>query len=351
MDAINESDIRRVLKKKPSSADLLRYMVKTLLNPKKSWEEKRALWHFLYNWGKHATVAEVMVDAVKAKDKIPYDILIEMTSNAKVRPSSTPIEAVLKGIKKQEAAEDLISARGWEKWDKRFKAIRRELMKKKRGEAGQARDNMFEKFQFLLNQRLVDQAGRVLRRMLELFPNDAEVKKTKLEFDDQWARDVVATHMATLSERRLDRVPMVISPSDRTMLQCFLEEGEKIAVEHRDFASDLAVAFMVLEEYNMALEILAWAPATTANDWLKADLLINARRFVEAMEHLNHLELKFVDDPETSFAVSYLRAQCLRELAQNDAALEILQSIVRVRPNYRSAQALIQEWTEGAGWT
>jgi tetratricopeptide (TPR) repeat protein len=105
-----------------------------------------------------------------------------------------------------------------------------------------------------------------------------------------------------------------------------------------------------MAEYLMGLEILAWAPAVPPNDWLRAELLVHARRFVEGLEHLKHLEVRYVDDPETSFAVSYLKAQCLQELGQKDAALEILKSIVRVRPNYRSAHALIQEWTEGASW-
>ena len=67
-------------------------------------------------------------------------------------------------------------------------------------------------------------------------------------------------------------------------------------------------------------------------------------------EAVNHLEIKYVDDPETTFAVAYLRAQCLRELGQEAAALETLRSLVRVRPNYRSAHALILEWADGNDW-
>jgi hypothetical protein len=62
------------------------------------------------------------------------------------------------------------------------------------------------------------------------------------------------------------------------------------------------------------------------------------------------MEIKYISDPETTFAVSYLRAQALQGLGQHGSALEIMQSIVRVRPNYRSAHSLILEWTEGATW-
>ncbi|NJL25310.1 MAG: hypothetical protein HC902_09105 [Calothrix sp. SM1_5_4] len=121
-------------------------------------------------------------------------------------------------------------------------------------------------------------------------------------------------------------------------------------MENREFASDLAVAFWFLDEYGQALEILKWAEPSTANDWLHAELLFASRRYVEALELLNHLEVKYVNDPEATFSVSYIRAQCLRGLGQQAAALEILRSIVRIRPNYRSANALILAWTEGGAW-
>jgi hypothetical protein len=159
---------------------------------------------------------------------------------------------------------------------------------------------------------------------------------------------VLANHMVE-SQTQLERTLTAPSGADEEMLKCFLLEGEKLAVENREIALDLALAFWFLEDHNRALEILAWAPAGRAHDWLNAELLFASRRFVEALELLNTVEVKYVEDPESTFAVSYLRAQCLKELGQHASALEIMQSIVHIRPHYRSAHALILQWTEGAG--
>jgi tetratricopeptide (TPR) repeat protein len=291
-----------------------------------------------------------MIESLSSKTRVPFDIIIELTRKASVRPGTTAVEALLKGIRKQQATEDLLSARGWDPWDKRFNLIRKEILEKRVTDSRKAKEAMFDKFNFLRNQRLVEQAGRVLRRMLELYPEDKDLVKTKQEFDDHWAREVLSNHMASLSHDRLDRTVLDNSTSDEEMLSCFVNEGAKIARDHRDFASDLAVGFMFMHEHKRGLEILGWAPLSSANEWIRAEFLIEGRRFVEAMEHLNQLEVKYAGDPETAFGVSYLRAQCFKGLGQKDAALEILQSIVRVRPNYRSAQALILEWTQGMGW-
>jgi tetratricopeptide (TPR) repeat protein len=350
MESINELEIQKLLRRKKKPAEVLRYAIDYIIDPKKTWEEKRAMYLFLYRWGKNSTLAHAMMDALASKERVPFDILIEVTAASGIRPGKTAVEAILKGLRKQNATEEVLSATGWDQHDERFNLIRRERLDKRVGEAKAAKESMLDKFNFLKGQRLVEQAGRVLRRMLELYPDDKEFIKIKQDFDEQWAREVVSGHMATLTHQRLERNDNENSASDEQMLKEFLAGGEKLALDRRELAADLAIAFLFMNEKVPALEILHWAPVSAANDWLRAELLVDARHHVEALEHLNDLEVKYASDPETTFAVSYLRARCFKELGQKDAALEILQSIVRIRPNYRSAQALFLEWSEGVDW-
>lgn len=350
MEAINELEIQKLLLRGKKPADVLRGAIDIIMSPKKTWEEKRPVWLFLYRWGKNSTLAHMLMDALASKGRVPFDVMLEITAASGLRPGKTAVEAMLKGLRKQQATDEVLAAGAWDKFDERFKLIRNELLEKRVKDSRAAKEAMLDKFNFLKGQRLVEQAGRVLRRMLELYPEDEEFIELKRDFDEQWAREVVANHMATLTHQRLERTENQNSQADDEMLKAFTKAGEKAVLDHREFASDLALAFLFMNEYIMGLDILNWAPVTEANEWLKAELLVLARRHVEAMEHLNHLEVKYAEDPESTFAVSYLRARCFKELGQKDAALEILESIVRVRPNYRSAQALFLEWTEGADW-
>jgi tetratricopeptide (TPR) repeat protein len=277
-------------------------------------------------------------------------LIIQLSSKAHLKPLPIVVEALLKGARKQGAVEELIGPVGWDRYDKRFQENREALLEKKASDQRAYKDSLLEKFEFLQSQRMNEQAGRVLRRMVELYPEDRHFAKLKAEFEERWAREVLANHAASLNHEKIDRTVTAPSTRDEEMLECFVKEGEAISLQHREFTSDLAIAFWFMEDYGRALDILAWAPPSLANDWLKAEVLFAARRFIEAMEHLNQLEIKYINDPETTFAVSYLRAQCLNASGQQTLALEILQGIVRVRPNYRSVNALLQEWSEGAAW-
>jgi hypothetical protein len=350
LESINELELRNLLKRKLNPQELLTKIISAIGNSSMEWEDKRPFFSFLFLTQRHATLMAAMKEALDSKERIPYDMLMAMTGQALIQPKSAVIESVLKGLKKQDANEDVFASREWDKWDKRFGALRNELLEAKVKEQSQFKSNMVEKFEFLKNQRMNQEAGRVLRRMVELYPDDPELQKIKQNYDEDWARDVLAGHIAQLSDEKFDRTRTAPSSADDEMLRMFSSEGEKLCLENRNIATDLAIAFWFLEDPARAAEILAWAPPTASNDWLKAEFLTGARHFVEALEWLNVLEVKYIDDPESTFAVSYLRAQCLHALGQHSSALEIMQSIVRVRSNYRSAHALILEWTAGVSW-
>ena len=124
--------------------------------------------------------------------------------------------------------------------------------------------------------------------------------------------------------------------------------GENQVLNHL-LCESLSLFFYFLEAYDQAFEILHLAPDTPEKNWLTLELLIQCRRFVECLAAVDQVELSYAEDPESTFGAAYVRARALRGLGQTSLALEILQGIVNVRPNYRSAQTLIHEWAGGAG--
>jgi hypothetical protein len=109
-------------------------------------------------------------------------------------------------------------------------------------------------------------------------------------------------------------------------------------------AYDFAVGLYVMELYHHAVEMIRLAPTGLAQDWFHLESLFKARRYLECLENINVAELTYSDDPETSFAATYLRARVLHGLGQTHPAKELLRSIVSIRPVYRSAASLLTDW-------
>jgi tetratricopeptide (TPR) repeat protein len=347
---MNELTLRELLLRKLPADELVEKIQKYIADPSLSWDEKRPLWHYLYNTGRDKILIDAIRIGLENKTRVPFDLMIELFARANVQPGGSVLESLLKGLKKQRSLDEVMSSRGWDKWEPRLPAMRNELLEQKVENNRQFKENMIEKFEFLKNQRMTEQAGQVLKRLQELYPGDQALEQMQKTFDEEWARNVLSNHLATLQIKAMERTRTAPSGADQDMLKMFLENGVTAAFEHREFAFDLALAFWFMDSFPQALEVIQYAPPGLATDWMRAELLFAARHYLEALEQLNTLEMRYIEDPENTFAVSYLRAQCLFELGQHSSALEILQSIVRVRANYRSAHALILEWTAGVTW-
>jgi hypothetical protein len=348
LEARNELELRDLLRSKGTREQILKKLIQVLGEPHAPPHEKISIYYYLYNSGLRATLARVLVDAFNRNENLPFDLLLDITAAEDDEPPPAPvIEAVSKGLRKQKAFSQIVNIFSWDKWEKRIAEFRKQFLEVRHKESAQAKADLVEKFLFLRDQRMLDQARTTLKRLLVLYPTDPVLIAYKKEFEERHAREVLNSHMSNMEYDKFERTKTVTSEEDRKVLNCFLREGEKLALTRREAATDLALTFLFLEEYELALAILPWAPVNAANDWLKVELLIGARLFAQALDDLNQLEIKYHSDPETIFAVSYMRAQCFHGLGQSVPAIETLQSILNVRPSYRSSHALILEWKKG----
>jgi len=350
VDVIDERELRDLLRGRPPANVMISTVMKQVLDEQIPWEDRRPYWHFLHQTGRASSVVVTLIEALKNKTRIPFNILAHLTADAQLRPEPLHVQAFLKGLRKQHSLEDSIDVGAWATFDRKFDEIREHLMLERASRQERYKVGLREKFEFLRSQRMLEQAGRVLRRMIALYPEEQSYAELKVQFDEERAREVLANRTVRAREK-FERTQTVPSTSDQEMLKCFVEEGIKILVEKRDIAADLAVALWFMDDFAGAGEILAWAAPSPAVDWMRVEVMIAGRRFLDGLEAIAALETKYALDPESTFAAAYARAQCLRELGQEAAALETMQSIVRVRPNYRSAHALILEWTDGAEWS
>ncbi len=352
MGQFNELELRELLRKRKSPEAFLKAALKSISDTSLSWEERQPIWHFLWKSGFHKTLAETMAKSLRAKLKTPLALIVQTCSVYKIEFTSLALGALQKGVIKQDAFDELGSTVKWEDLSEPLKKMRRDYLYGLTQKEHELKAGLIEKFEFLLSQRMQEQALRVLDRLIDTYPEDTEFKVRKAGMKEQWARDVILDRS---SNRRshlddVERTQTEKSIGDLAMLEAFALESAKIFLDDREFAQSFAICMLFVGEYQMALEALVWAEESPSKDWLKAELLFMGRRYVELLDWLHQLEIKFCQDPETTFAANYLRARAIKALGQRHAAIEILKSIVHIRPHYRSAHALILEWAEGDLW-
>lgn len=206
-----------------------------------------------------------------------------------------------------------------------------------------AKDELIEQLTTLRTQQLYEQEKSLLARLTKLYPDDEDVKREVLEHRQRYALDVLSKHRRVSGPMHFEA-----EIQDAEMLQiqgCVQDNILMLAFDDSTLARDLAVAAVMLDMVDTALTVLDNAPADEIESrWLRAELLLISRRYLELLQELARLELDFSEDSETFFGTAYLRAQALWGLGQKHTAIEVLESLLAARPHYRSGLSLLSVW-------
>lgn len=199
--------------------------------------------------------------------------------------------------------------------------------------------DLLEKLRTLRTQQLFTAENELLRRLEKMFPNDPEIQKEKLQAKERHAYDVLNRYSGLKNtEMNFEEGPDILA------LQNISESLLEASRQNPDMCCDFAIAAWMLDDFEKAYQILEFAEDSPSSIWLRTELQLKTRRYVELLDDLIKIELFFAEDPETFFATALLRAQAFWGLGQKHTAIEILESLLASRPAYRSASILLETW-------
>lgn len=300
---------------------------------------------FLLAAGLDHKLFEEIPRLIAASGRIPWAQFTEALGRSGLKIDEFEIQAVFDAAQAQDAAIDLLRARSMDRQHERFSELRSQLQEGRIREINERRQSMLDKIQYLRANRMIEQEGKMLDEYEALFPGDVFVREEREALKLRWAREVVAN--STSSQDLISDLDWKIgslTPEQTAVKTMLVEQAKALAGQDPRLAYDLAIGLHLMDFSQDALDILALAPESFAADWLRLELMIRARKFVDAMEEATRLEVTHAADPEAAFAALYARARALHGLGQVESAVELLRSLVGVRPHYKSAQSLLADW-------
>lgn len=213
------------------------------------------------------------------------------------------------------------------------------------------KNEMIDSLVSLRAQQLVDAERQLLTKLCKMYPDDPEVLNQLSIYKENNAYEILTRYSPDHRIMNRDQIFVrlghfleIKEEFNEEMAKKILKQMIPLAEGDAILAYEFAVALLIIEDYEGALHILEYAENHKNKKWLRIELLLLQRHFLVVLEELVGLELEFSDEPETFFAISYFRAQAYWGLGQKGNAVEIMESLTSLRPNYRSALTLLGEW-------
>lgn len=314
-----------------------------------SEDEQMSTAEFMVAAGLYPALFEVIRSLLLKRLPIPWAAVAEAVGRSRVKPSDAEIDAIFDGAREQNAVAELVRSRQLDLWSRKFIDARGEVENVRKIELERKKDEIRDKLQFLRANRLQEQEKQVLEEFRAIAPQDPQLVREQESFDMRWARDVLArrTPLEEASADELLRRAERLTPEQEASKSLLVSRTKELAKNSPRAAYDLALSLHFMDFNAEALEVLSVAPPSPSADWLRLELMIMARKYVDALAEASNLEARYASDPEAAFAITYARARALKGLGQVELATDLLRSLVRVRPSYKSAQSLLMDWSGG----
>lgn len=314
-----------------------------------SEEEQRDVAEFYVAAGLYKNLFTQIEKLIAKKARLPWAAFVDGIGRAKVKPSEEDIEALFKGATAQNALDELVLSHQLDIWSRKFNEARTEIARQRLAQLEERKGDLKDKLKFFQANRMTGQEKEVMDQFEAISPADPELKRERESYDMRWARDVLSRRapMEDASVEELSRRADRLTPEQEASKKLMVASAKDFATKDPSKAYDLALNLHFMDFNIEALEILKKAPASASVDWLRLELMIFARRYVDALGEATALEARYATDPEAAFAITYARARALKGLGQTELATDLLRSLVRVRPSYKSAQSLLMDWSGG----
>ncbi len=319
---------------------------KNLLSPIEQREASR----FLLKLGDSSKLTTQFTRLLTSKQQMPWPEFANAIEASGVDLTSEEKRALAEGVTEQNAYEDVLLVGSAVHWDPMFEKKNIDRIAKLAQEMVQKREFIKDKVNYFRSQRMHREEAAALSELRLMFPNEASLPEDQRSADERWAYEIVA--QGAVERDLLESLNKKISwltDDQKEMKSVLVADAKQRLSKHPKQAYDLALHLHFMEFHLEAIEILesSGQPLEEAELWLRLELMIKSRKFVEALEETHYLEERFADQPDSVFAAIYSRSICLWELGQGSLAVDLLKSIVKIRPGYRSAHSLLIAWTGG----
>ncbi len=323
--------IIQLLHAQTNQADFLRLCWEKLTK-----NQKREIFHFLYLSNQHKTFLSALRMEINVEDPvIPWTHLFAVLNAAnKLNPDvvKTFVNSSTSGSeigRFRINQPDLI-----ELWNKRKQEASARYESRKR--------DLIKELDFARRQGFKDQRQRILDELESLYPGDAEVEAAFQSERELHARSTI--HKVFQKKLAQNDWFPTSNDIDPAVAKELLQFSKKYLKKHPSLTIDIAILFYQMDMYEEALLILDSSKEKTSHIlWYALQISIDGKQYARALsviEQLRHRQL----NNDNSFSLLYHQALALFGLGQKSEAKQIIANIVKIRPDYRSADSLLIEW-------
>lgn len=204
------------------------------------------------------------------------------------------------------------------------------------------KQSLMKDLEFAKNQGLKEKRIEALNQLKKFFPND-KVVETAFQSEKEFRARHSYNKLVNKKEKQVHFKKEASSLSAEE-IQSLFKTIKKQLKKNADYAYDLSVMFMEMDLPLLGLKVIDLLKKKSQKMlWYELLLSIEAQQFARALNTIAMIQKKKVSS-DHSFSLLYYQALALYGLGNKADAIRIIKNILKIRPQFKSANSLLLEW-------
>ena len=343
-----EKDIQKMLSSRRAPATIAKNMLKKINKgsiPDTS-ENFLAVCRFMYQSGLYGFLIKTAISRLQNNQVIPWTFIIEILESQEISIPQDKRDFFIQGILEQDQIASILTNHKWDSYYPELKTMKMEKIEQINRANNREFIRLMEDLEFIQAQGVLKKEGEILKQLKKIDPENPEINEKWLQFQEKWGRHLILQKKTGLLNKKHISSPL-LSKKEKNQAEKIAKSIKLTLKKKPEKNYDMALLFSFIGYPYIAIQILKDHLNNMSARWLYLDLLLQSKFYLDCLSFLDIMEVQYSEDPDTVFALTYIRAKAYYGLGKKDRAKSILSDLSQVRPNYRLTHHLLKQWEKG----
>ena len=204
---------------------------------------------------------------------------------------------------------------------------------------------LLEQLAFVQAQELIQEEEEIISKLLIINSENDEYEKLKEELEEKKALFTIQEQKKQI--KKIDNLNNYKLKSNlNDIKEDWLDTVFYIAKKNKNKTKNLALFLYFSNCPSHAIELLETHIAKVSDYWFYLDWCLETQQYTKGLELINQLSSNAGNEMASLLPLIYIKAQILYALGQKSSAIEYLQAIFQFKPDYKSAEYLLNKWSQ-----
>ena len=299
---------------------------------------------FLYHSQLYKTLLEYSLDKISQNEPVPWSFVIKVLTDHQILIPKKNIKILFQHWLSQIQHPSIWACSELEAKSSEFVELRQAYFKTHDQSKNTDEKELLKDLQFAQSQGFLKEEAKIIDKLILINPQNADYKEHKENLKEKWAKGILAKKRTKRSSKNIISKPF--TPEENKVKSSLCKKVNHLAKKQPQQTKNLALFLYFMHWPEQSFALLK-NHANNKNDiYFLLDWLIETNQHVLSLDYIHQILQAQGKSPEILFLMNYKKAQVLYYLGKKPEAIECLSDIIKIRPNYRSAQSLLSQWTE-----